>query len=159
IDMWDLKPEAPEGIRGEFKPIDTNVDGVQISEHLPLMAKQADKATIVRSLYHTIPSHLQAAIWMTTGNKFTPAMQYPSLGSVATKLLPAEKSVPPYVTFSELRNGNVGQAGYLGTAYNPFIVEGSPGDGKPGKDGRSGTAGSLRVRGITLPTGFTLEEL
>src|SRR5579862_6484751 len=51
IDMWDLKPEAPETIRGEFKQIDTNVEGVQISEHLPLMAKQMDKATIVRSLF------------------------------------------------------------------------------------------------------------
>src|SRR5262245_29215166 len=49
IDMWDLKPEAPEGIRGEFKPIPTNVPGVSISEHLPKMAKVVDKATIVRS--------------------------------------------------------------------------------------------------------------
>src|SRR5947209_7992774 len=57
IDMWDLKPEAPEGIRGEFKPIATKAAGVQISEHLPKMAAVADKATFVRSLYHTIPSH------------------------------------------------------------------------------------------------------
>src|SRR5262245_52508100 len=48
IDMWDLKPEAPEGIRGEFKQIDTNVEGIRISEHLPLMAKQMDKVTLVR---------------------------------------------------------------------------------------------------------------
>src|SRR5271165_2464784 len=51
IDMWDLKPEASETIRGEFKPIDTKVDGIRISEHLPKMAQQMDKATVVRSLY------------------------------------------------------------------------------------------------------------
>jgi hypothetical protein len=153
IDMWDLKPNAPEGIRGQFKPIDTKVDGIQISEHLPKTAQVIDKATIIRSLAHTIPSHGIAATWMTTGNKPTAATQFPALGSLATKLLQTDVGVPPYVTFSELRNGTVGQAGYLGTAYNPFIVEGAGGGGR----GQGGN--SLRVRGITLPTGFTLEEL
>jgi hypothetical protein len=91
---------------------------------------------------------------MTTGNKPTPAVQYPSLGSLATRLLPAEKSVPPYVSFGEIRGGTAGVAGYLGTAYNPFVVEGSAGAGR-GK----APAGSLRVRGIQLPGGFTLDEL
>jgi uncharacterized protein (DUF1501 family) len=154
IDMWDLKPDAPEGIRGEFKPIDTKLEGCQISEHLPKMAQLTDKTTIVRSLNHTIPNHGPGTVWMTTGNKPTPALAYPALGSLATKLLPAEPGVPPYVTFSQLRNGAAGQAGYLGTAYNPFAVEGAPADSK-GK----GTAATLQVRGITLPTGFTLEEL
>jgi uncharacterized protein (DUF1501 family) len=154
IDIWDLKPEAPEGIRGQFKPIDTSADGVQISEHLPKMAKVIDKATVVRSLYHTIPSHGPATVFMTTGNKPTPALQYPSLGSLATKLMPHELGVPPYVTFQDLRGGTAGQAGYLGTAYNPFTVEGTPGQG-----GGRGTAGNLRVRGIQLPTGFSLEDL
>src|SRR5205807_1374820 len=63
IDMWDLKPNAPEGIRGEFKQISTSAQGVQISEHLPKMAKVADRATIVRSLYHTIPSHGPATVF------------------------------------------------------------------------------------------------
>src|SRR5947209_3695216 len=75
------------------------------------------------------------------------------LGSLATKMLPAEKGVPPYVTFNDFRSG-ASQSGYLGTAYNPFIIEGAAG-GKGGK----GATGSLRVRGIQLPTGFTLEEL
>src|SRR5258707_699947 len=57
IDMWDLKPEAPEGIRGEFKQIDTAVSGTKICEFLPKMATVTDKISIVRSLYHTIPSH------------------------------------------------------------------------------------------------------
>ena len=147
IDMWDLRPNAPDGIRGEFRQIPTRAEGVQICEHLPRMAQVMDKCTIVRSLAHTIPSHGPATVFMTTGNKPTPAVQYPSLGSLATRLLPAAPGVPPYVSFSELRNGSAGQAGYLGTAYNPFIVEGAAGNG------------NYRVRGITLPTGFTLEQL
>jgi hypothetical protein len=148
LDTWDLKPEAPEGIRGEFKPIATRAPGVQISEHLPKMAAVLDKATVVRSLYHTIPSHGPASVFMTTGNKPTPAVQYPSLGSLTAKLLPVERGVPPFVAFNEMRNGN--PSGYLGTAYNPFIIEGAAG----GKEGRN-----LRVRGIQLPNGFTLDEL
>lgn len=146
IDMWDLRPNAPENIRGEFQAIPTSAAGVQISEHLPQMARMMDKCTIVRSLAHTIPSHFPATVFMTTGNKPTPALNYPSLGSLAARLLPAERGVPPYVTFSQLRNGQAGGAGYLGTAYNAFGVEG--GEGR-----------NMNVRGITLPSGFTLEQL
>jgi len=151
IDMWDNKPEAPEGIRGEFKSIDTRAQGVQFSEYLPRMAAVADKVSVVRSLAHTIPSHGPGTVFMTTGNKPTPALQYPSMGSLCAKLLSAEKGVPPYVSFQDLRNGTAGGAGYLGAAYNPFGVEGAAG----GK----GQAGNLRVRGITLPQGFTLQDL
>src|SRR5262249_39634707 len=103
IDMWDLKPEAPEGIRGTFKPMNTKANGVQISEHLPKMAEVMDRASVVRSLHHTIPSHGPATVFMTTGNKPTPAVQYPAMGSLLTKLLPAERGEPPYVSFGEVR--------------------------------------------------------
>ncbi|HJZ93563.1 MAG TPA: DUF1501 domain-containing protein [Gemmataceae bacterium] len=156
IDMWDNKPEAPEGIRGEFKSIDTKVKGIQFSEHLPKMADVADRVSVVRSLAHTIPSHGPGTVFMTTGNKPTAALQYPSLGSLCARLLSVEKGVPPYVSFQDLRNGSAGGAGYLGAAYNPFGVEGSAGGGKPGG---GGGGGNMRVRGITLPQGFTLEDL
>jgi len=155
IDMWDNKVEAPEGIRGQFKNIKTSVSGIEISEHLPKMAAIANKISIVRSLNHTIPSHGPATVFMTTGNKPTAALQYPALGSLCAKLLPVEQGVPPYVSFQELRNGTAGGAGYLGTGYNPFGVEGSAGDKEKG--GNKGS--SLRVRGISLPTGFSLEDL
>jgi hypothetical protein len=156
IDMWDLKPEAPEGIRGEFRPAPTSADGVQISQYLPLTGRVMDRCTVVRSLAHTIPSHGPATVFMTTGNRPTPAVQYPSLGSLVTRLMPAAPGVPPFISFSEMRNGTAGLAGYLGTAYNPFIVEGVG----AGPDNRNAAAtGNLRVRGITLPTGFTLEQL
>src|SRR4051794_7251429 len=123
IDMWDLKPNAPEGIRGEFKPIPTSAPDVEVGEHLPKMATVMDKASVVRSLYHTIPSHEIATVFMTTGNKPTAALQYPSLGSLAARLMSVEKGVPPFVTFGDLRGGKAGGSGYLGTGYNPFIVE------------------------------------
>ena len=88
---------------------------------------------------------------MKTGNKPTPALQYPVLGSLTTRLMPQEQGVPPFVSFGESRNGSA--AGYLGTAYNPFIIEGA--GGKGGKGGKA----NFRVRGIQLPTGFTLDEL
>jgi hypothetical protein len=156
IDMWDLKPDAPEGIRGEFKPIATKVQGVQISEHLPKMAQVADRVTIVRSLQHTVPAHGPATVFMTTGNKPTPAIRYPVMGSLAARLIPPNREVPTYVAFENAGRGAAGDAGYLGTTYNPFVIEGIA-DGK-GKGG-TGRPGNLQVRGITLPTGFTLEEL
>jgi uncharacterized protein (DUF1501 family) len=147
IDMWDNKPEAPEGIRGEFKSIDTKAKGIQFSEHLPKMADVADRISVVRSLAHTIPSHGPGTVFVTTGNKPTPALQYPSMGSLCARLLPVDKGVPPYVSFQDLRNGAAGGSGYLGAAYNPFGVE------------SGGGGGGMRVRGITLPQGFSLEDL
>ena len=115
-----------------------------ISEHLPQMAKVMDKATVVRSLAHTIPSHGPATVFMTTGNKPTAALQYPAMGSLCARLMTVDKGVPPYVSFQDLRNGAAGGAGYLGAAYNPFGVEGGGGGGK------GGGGGNMRVRGITL---------
>jgi hypothetical protein len=150
IDMWDNKPEAPEGIRGEFKSIKTTADGMQVAETFPKVASVGNKLTIVRSLYHTIPSHGPATVFMTTGNKPTAAMQYPAMGSIAAKLLSTEAGIPPYVTFGDMRNGAAGLSGYLGTGYNPFVIEGG--------GGRGGNGG-FSVRGLTLRGTFTLEDL
>ncbi|HYH68378.1 MAG TPA: DUF1501 domain-containing protein, partial [Urbifossiella sp.] len=158
IDMWDNKPDAPEGIRGEFRSIPTTAAGMQLAETLPKMAQQANKVSVVRSLYHTIPSHSPATVFMTTGNKPTAALQYPSMGSVASKLLTTEVGVPPYVTFGDMRNGTAGLSGYLGTGYNPFVIEGNGGGGAAA--GRPGGAPSFRVRGISLDgTRITLTDL
>ena len=155
LDMWDLKPDAPEGIRGEFKPIETRAKGVQISEHLPLMAGVADKVSLVRSLNHSVPAHGPGAVFMTTGNAPSPALQYPALGSLAARMLPVEREVPPYLVFGDSGKSGGNSSGYLGSAYNPFIVEGVA----TGKARVGGAVATASVRGITLPTGFTLEEL
>lgn len=152
IDMWDNKPDAPEGIRGEFKNIKTKADGIEFAETLPKMAEVADKVTVVRSLYHTIPSHGPATVFMTTGNKPTAALQYPTLGSVAAKMLSVEKGIPPFVTFMDLRGGQAGNSGFLGAGYNPFLVEGAGG-------GRNGQPANFRLRGISLPNNVSLDDL
>jgi len=146
IDMWDLKPDAGDKIRGEFKPIDTSASGIQIGERLPQTAKVMDQCTLVRSLHHSIPSHGPGTVYMHTGNKPTPALKYPSLGSLASKMLECPTGMPPYVAFDGGRDGATG-AGYLGPAYNPFEVEGNAGNGQ------------LRVRGISLPSGVSLDQL
>jgi hypothetical protein len=153
IDMWDLKPDAPEGIRGEFRPIDTAVKGVQISEHLPQLAKTLDKVTLLRSVQHTLPVHGPGSVYMTTGNSPIGSLSYPSLGSLAARLLPTAADLPAYVTLGG--KGAAAYAGYLGAAYNPFIVDGLP----TGKTGKVAPASEVQMRGVILPTGFTLEQL
>lgn len=156
IDMWDNKPDAPEGIRGEFKNIPTTVPGLFFSEPLPKSAQIANKLTVVRSLYHSIPSHGPASIFMTTGNKPTAALQYPSYGSLAARLLSTPRGIPPYVSFGGNAATNFGTAGYLGTSYNPFFIEGN-GVARGEKGGGGGNAFSLR--GLSLRGNFTLEDL
>src|SRR5262245_41271919 len=85
IDMWDLKPDATAGVRGEFKPIPTSAKGVQIGEHLPKLARQMHRAALVRSLAHSIPEHNVGTVYMTSGNAPAPALVYPSLGSLAAR--------------------------------------------------------------------------
>jgi uncharacterized protein (DUF1501 family) len=153
LDIWDLKPEAPEGIRSQFKPMATKVSGLQISEHLPKMAQVMDRVTLVRSLHHTVPAHGPASLFMTTGNSPIGSLRYPALGSLAARLRPAGPDVPSYITVGG--KGSAAYAGYLGTTFNPFIVDGVV----AGKGGKVQPKARAQVRGITLPTGFTLDQL
>ncbi len=91
---------------------------------------------------------------MTTGNRPSLALHYPSLGSITAKTLKTPQGIPAYVTFNNLRGGKVGGGGYLGTPYNPFQVEGAPSRGGKGERG-----GQLRVKGISLPIGFSQDQL
>ena len=101
IDMYDLKPNAPAEVRGEFKPIPTNVPGIQISEQLPYQSKVFDKMAVVRSAFHTNGGHGMGAQWMLTGYQPTIEVSdniYPSTGSVVAKLKgPNTPGLPAYV--------------------------------------------------------------
>jgi hypothetical protein len=148
IDMWDLKPDAPENVRGDFKPIRTKAAGIRICEHLPRTAAVMDRCALVRSLGHGITAHGPGTVYMATGHAPSPALEYPSLGSLAARTLPAAAGVPPYILFNSARAaGFAGGAGYLGPAYNPFEVE------------AGGERGRVRLEGVALPDGFTAEEL
>lgn len=145
IDMWDLKPNAIAGIRGEFRPIDTNADGVQICEHLPKIAKQMQHATLVRSVSHTIAEHGLGTEYVMTGNPISPALKYPSIGSVVSHRLESATGVPSYV---DLTGSQYGKAGYLGSSFNPAVIDGFQSFGqKPTQTG------------FELPDGFTVGDL
>ncbi|HEV3120343.1 MAG TPA: DUF1501 domain-containing protein [Isosphaeraceae bacterium] len=125
-DMFDLKMNAPSGIRGEFKPIATNVPGLDICEHMPQLARIMDKLVVIRTIVGAHGDH--SAGQCLTG--FTDTISKiqggrPSLGSILTKLRgPVDSAMPPFVGLSpqtgERRWGLPGDPGYLGTANAPF---------------------------------------
>jgi hypothetical protein len=126
--MYDLKPDAPAEVRGEFKPIDTNVAGIRIGEHLPRQAKIMDKLAILRSACHTNAGHGMGSQWMLTGYQPTIEVNdniYPSTGSVVAKMNgPNEPGLPAYVNLP--RSLNLGKAAYLGASFNPFAPDNDP---------------------------------
>jgi hypothetical protein len=138
LDTWDLKPDAPQEIRGEFRPIATSVPGLSIVEHLPRLARLARRYAVIRSVHHRDNDHAIGAYLALTGYSHPrnailgiepPAspQDLPSLGSVLAKLRPADRALFSYVTLGDLRhfgnNDSMGQnAGCLGKAYDPFTL-------------------------------------
>ncbi len=95
LDMYDLKPDAPAEFRGEFRPIATNVPGIDVSEHLPLQARILDKLAIVRSGCHTNAGHGMGSQWMLTGWQPTIEVNdniFPCMGSVVARMKATFKS-------------------------------------------------------------------
>jgi hypothetical protein len=141
IDMYDLKPNAPAEFRGEFKPIATNVPGVQIGEHLPRQSRIMDKLAVVRSAYHTNAGHGMGSQWMLTGYQPTIEVNdniYPATGSVVAKMRgPNEPGLPAYVNLP--RALSLGKAAYLGASYNPFAPDNDP------------NSDNFQVRNLKLP--------
>jgi hypothetical protein len=143
LDTWDPKPEAPDGVRGEFRPIATRVPGVRISEHFPRLARLADQYAIIRSLTHDDPAHLSSVHYVLTG-RHAPKVKSdaeppsrrdsPAVGAALARLRPAAPALPPFVTMPWIVSHPAapggkapGQnAGWLGAAYDPFIVAADP---------------------------------
>ena len=135
LDTWDMKPDAPVEIRGPYKPIKTNVPGIEISENFPRMAKHADKYSILRSMYHTAAAvHDSGHQMMQTGRIFQGGIEHPHIGCVVGKLKGPNGDVPPHVLLPR-PIGNTGgnmphgqNAGYLGKSYDPFVLNADPSD-------------------------------
>ena len=144
LDTLDMKPEAPSIERGEFKPIQTAIPGYEVCEHLPRLAKVMDRFTLIRGISHGAGAHPLANEYLYTGNRSTPAVAYPSLGSVAAKELPSQKAIPPFVA---IPNSDM-SAGYLGVAYGAFKTTAVPKAGQP-----------FEVRGLAVPSGLTLDKI
>ena len=141
-DMFDLKLDAPREIRGEFKPISTNVPGLQICEEFPRMARMMDKFTVIRSIVGATGGHDAEQCMNGRSPRNQPPGGWPSIGSILSKLKgPVKPDMPPFVGLSP-KTGHIqwsdpGKAGYLGPAHAAF---------KPSADGKE----DMTLNGITL---------
>ncbi len=156
LDMYDMKPDAPAEYRGLWNPIRTNVPGIEITELFPRQAKVADKFSVVRSLHHDTGDHFTGGHFMLTSrggvNGLNNAGKYPSIGSIATKVLgPRRPGMPayvavPYAASIGLRPGYFG-ANYLGLAHNPFETNGDP------------NAANFQVENVQLANALSINRL
>lgn len=136
LDMWDMKPQAPDGIRGEFKPISTSLPGYQMSEHLPRMAQLAHRSTVVRSMHHSVNNSHGAAVYTAlTGvdrgevGGLASATDHPHMGPVLAKLRPTPPNVLSHVHLPYITQEGAGNppqpgffAGFMGRSYDPLFV-------------------------------------
>ncbi len=140
-DTFDLKPGAPDEYRGEFSPIATATPGIEICEHLPLLAQRSKKYSLIRGISHNLAAHSLGTSYLMTGNRPTPVVKYPLYGSVVSKEFPAANDLPSFVSIDRPVEG----PGYLGPEYGPLSTGEKPRYGQP-----------FRVRGITLGDGLTI---
>ena len=159
LDTFDLKPEAPVEIRGEFKNIATKAPGVSFCEHLPLLAARADKLAVIRSMTHGMPSHEHATHMMLTGlNELPPGSthmasraDWPCYASGLDFVCPRSDGVPNGVYLPTYLNNGYGfcgqNAGVLGPKFDPWHIKADPNDP------------SFRVDELTLPVGLTAEKV
>jgi hypothetical protein len=140
-DTWDLKPLAPREVRGEFQPISTSTPGIQIGEHFPLLSQRTDRLAIIRSMTHGDVNHTTASHFLLTGQAPPPIddlnADWPSIGSVLSKLGRGQRPLPPFVQMRPKLPGEVprfveqshGQfAGWLGQEFNPLTIDANPHD-------------------------------
>jgi hypothetical protein len=138
LDMFDMKPAAPEQIRGPHKPISTSADGIEVSERLAKTARVMDKVTLIRSVHHTMKNHNSAGYYALTGHAPPSDDQrlrdslslFPGYGSVVDRLAPGSGALPTYVAYPHvIADGSItpGQhASFLGKAYDPLFIPQDP---------------------------------
>ncbi len=159
IDMFDMKPDAPPGIRGEHKPMSTKADGIAISERLPRLAQCMDKVTLIRSMHHHMKNHNPASYYALTGHappvdditlRDSPEL-FPALGSVVDHLAPVEGAMPTSVALPwVIGDGTItpGQGGsFLGKVHDPLLVTRDP--SKP----------DFKLPELSLPANLSYERL
>ncbi|MFT6498784.1 MAG: hypothetical protein ACJAT6_000916 [Akkermansiaceae bacterium] len=139
-ESWDPKPYAPSEYRGPFGTIDTSIKGIKFSQYLKHTAKIADKMTIIRSMAHGEAAHERGTHNMFTGYKPSPALEFPSMGSVVSHELGSRNNLPPYVCVPSVPN-EFANSGYLSSAYGPFAIGSEP------------SRGDFKVRDLNMPSG------
>ena len=161
LDMWDMKPDAPSEIRGEFQPIDSSLPGVSVGEHLPRLARQMNRVTLIRSMNHSVNNSHAAAVYAALtghdrgefGGGALPTDR-PSPGSVLARFRPPENRTFPYVALPyKTKEGAGGPlqpgflAGLMGQTYDPFWVLNNP------------DAADFHVENLALPEYVSHERL
>src|SRR6185295_3766005 len=172
LDMWDLKPAAPAEVRGPFRPISTNVPGLQICEHMPRLAGMADRYALVRTVSHNNHNHTPMMYYTLTGrsveqpladNDLRPPQRtdFPHIGAVLARFKPPPVGLPGFIAIPELATRSSvaegesqrprvplrgGRAGFLGPKFDPLPV-----------DGKIGT--NAAVPALALPKDVTGERL
>jgi hypothetical protein len=159
IDMFDMKPDAPEGIRGPHRPISSKADGIQVSEKLPKTAQIMDKVTLIRSMTHTMKNHNSAGYYALTGHAPPSDDQrlrdsidlFPGYASVIDKFAPTSGELPTAVSLPHvIADGSVtpGQhASFLGKKHDPLLVLQDP------------NSPSFALPELNLPDGVTFERM
>jgi uncharacterized protein (DUF1501 family) len=137
-ESFDPKPYAPSEYRGPFGAIDTALPGVQFGEKIPKLARLADRFTVIRSMSHGEAAHERGTHNMFTGYRPSPALEYPSIGSVISHELGPQNNLPPYVCVPNVPN-EFANSGYLSSAYGPFALGSDP------------AQGNFKVRDLNLP--------
>jgi uncharacterized protein (DUF1501 family) len=139
-ETWDPHPYAPIEYRGDLKPIPTKIAGAQFSEYLVNTANVADKLTVIRSMTHGEAAHERGTHNMFTGYRPSPALKYPSMGSVVSHEYGPRQNLPPYVCVPSQPNEFAG-TGYLSSSFAPFSLGADP------------AQGGFKVRDLTLAQG------
>jgi hypothetical protein len=159
LDSFDMKPAAPDAIRGEFKPIDTSAPGIQISERLPRTATVMDKVTLIRGIRHEMKNHNSAGYYSLSGHAPPTDDQrlrdsrdlFPAYGSIVDRLAPAKDGVPTFVAYPHvIRDGSItpGQhASFLGKAHDPLLILQDP------------NSSDFRLPELSLPDNLTPDRM
>jgi hypothetical protein len=159
VDMFDMKPDAPEGIRGPHRPVASKADGIQVSEKLPKTAQVMDKVTLIRSMTHTMKNHNSAGYYALTGHAPPSDDQrlrdsldlFPGYASVVDKFAPIKSEMPTAISFPHvIADGSVtpGQhASFLGKNHDPLLVLQDP------------NSPSFALPELNLPDGVTFERM
>ena len=143
MDTFDLKPDVPSEYRGSFNPIETNVSGMMISEHLPKLAQCADKYSILRGVHHTLGAHRLGSEYVNTGNRPLASLEYPGYSAVYTRETYKPSDIPASVSIPRSNQ----RAGFLGVRYAPLNTGSVPRSGQP-----------FTVRGVSLGRGLTVAK-
>ncbi len=159
LDMFDMKPDAPDGVRGPFKPISSSMVGEPVCEHLPKTSQIMHKVTLIRTMTHRMTNHNSAGYYALSGHapatddqrlRDSPEL-FPAYGSVVDRLAPASHELPTFVAYPyTISDGSItpGQhASFLGKTHDPLLFTNDPNDD------------NFRLPELSLPAGVSLERL